>query len=196
VIGGHAARTTLPGRKWTGVVVVCAILGLEAQDCGTPFSVVSHFDLPSCPSDAFSLPQSAEDTSYRLSADVPQGHVFPTCPGVTVYRLLKRGKERMFLEARLKRGQSCTLDVSYTYVTAGVVGVLGGGEPDTAREERARPLMALAARLLMQGSGVTTAPASRTERLRSYKALRAWCRGTLDTGGRFDDPQSEVAYCP
>jgi hypothetical protein len=73
-------------------------------------------------------------------------------------------------------------------------GVLGGGKPDTAREERPRPFMELAARLLMQGSGVTTAPASRTDRLRSYKALRVWCRGTLDTAGRFDDPQSEVAY--
>lgn len=153
----------------------CSVTLLQAQSCGKTYEVAQHFDLPSCPAPAFRPPTLASDPPYTLShVRVRRG---PRC----VYKLLENGTETILFGVGLTQGRTCSIDVLYGYLSAGILGPIGGGKPRADLEQRARFWAEAVARLSLQGSGVTPIlPAARVERVKSDSQAYAWCARTED----------------
>jgi hypothetical protein len=158
-----------------------SVLLFRPPDCvGKTEYVFQRFELPSCPDSAFTMPKSADQPPYELRPGMPG--VYPAenrvlCHGFAPYQLREgsRWRRRWLMEAsvRLNRGQRCSLDVGYVHSLE-----IDAPEVLARRAE-------LLARLVMQGSTVAPSiPAASTDRLPSYRELRAWCARPTDSGDR------------
>src|SRR5919106_4932198 len=110
------------GTRQAGVFAFCAAIPALAPDCAGSVTVVDHFELPTCPQEPFSLPQSVERGPYELSLEAPppttSGLGYGQCVGRRIqgdkfYHLVEHRKERFYYHVRMSRGPACHLEVGY-----------------------------------------------------------------------------------
>jgi hypothetical protein len=149
---------------------------------------VYRFDLPACPTSAFALPDSVGELSNRFTA-VRTGELM--CPRSMFYE----ASGKTFFNVRLNRGQSCSLDVGYKYLTRSPL-----TEEDMRRyEKELGPSVDNLARLIIGNAGVTPPVGKpRVERFETAEELNTWCaRTSADASQPCDRHGSEskqVAY--
>jgi hypothetical protein len=161
------------------LAALCIITSALVQHCGLDVIFPLQYELEGCPDSAFSLPLTVENGPYRLerAPDDPQG-----CPAFTPYRLFEKTRRRPGAWVRLDRRTPCSLVVATSYQTAGpIISFVGAGKPSEREERRARPLMDVIARLVMQGS--TAIPRFPGVRLEGFDETfeRKMCAKTADS---------------
>ena len=162
-------------------------------DCAEEVHFVAHrFELESCPLPDFSLPASMENPQYRLEAVgrgwFAFGEPTPICSGFEIYQLDERTEAGALvrrgaaLQARLNRGASCSLDVTYSYIT---------GMRPAVREIQPEELTQAAeilAQLVVSGATAPRLPAARTELFGSDAELKQWCELSVGRDHERDSP--------
>ena len=163
------------GRKLAiGLPALSLALLLQAQDCpgGAATYRVPHYQLPECPSAGFALPDSALAQPFAIFA-LRRSKGF--CAGFQGYALREDGKKRIELAARLNRGQTCSVDIMYSYA------------PGQARPTHVAELGAWAttvAQMVMATSGTSpNVPPSGIDTFVSYEQVRDWCARTVAASG-------------
>lgn len=175
-------------RKETPALGLSFVILALPTDCGSRVTAVHHFQLSSCPEEAFALPSAADQAPYELSevGGLQKAEHYRICPGFTAYHLRENNKDRLWYHVRLNRSEFCSLDVGYTYA----------GERSEIVEERHRPWVEAVARLVTKGSDAQPrVPAVRVERFHSYEAVKEWCaRGTERAERMCDDLRLAEAW--
>lgn len=169
----EVSALSAPLKKRAAVFAFYSVLLTQPPDCAGPAEhVFQQFELPSCPDETFALPQQVDRAPYSLQSGRRPWHALSPgfCPGATVYSLRQQSRKTplLFFDVKLIRGQSCGLEVGYSYALA-----LGQSEDFSRAAE-------VVARLLMQGSGLEPSiPAARTDGFQSREDVEAWCARRL-----------------
>jgi hypothetical protein len=131
---------------------------LQATSCLPGDYGIHHFALTSCPAPTFALPDEARDSLHHAR----QWRDATPAPGFTIYRTDRGIGTSFYLEARLRPGATCELDVLHPFFRL-----------EFASEAEAY------ARLLLRDAGVAPVlPAASIERVKQSD-LRTWAARTM-----------------
>jgi hypothetical protein len=158
---------TLVQLKKASIFVLCTLVVAQSPHCPKAEYLEYEFQLQGCPSEAFSLPDTAAFDKYELTAS--KRRAYPACSGFKLYELVEDRKGLANPDVgtdvyvRLKRGQACRLHVIMHYAPP------RDPEPDAWAE--------VVAKLVIYDSGTQAqVPAVGKKSLGLHDKFQRWCR--------------------